>query len=177
MDLKDIYGKDTYICKVKDVGHMNGFSSGNFPSFPHRNSNQRTIGKTSQLDIPDSFLFISTEWVSEWSSSVMSDSLQIMDCSLPGSSVYGIFQARVLEWIAISFSRGSSRPRDRTQVSHIVGTRFTVWATREILYLLYTVKDKPSYLLIYNFPGRLTAYMKLFLSLPSQLLISRQPHG
>ena len=38
------------------------------------------------------------------------------DCSLPGSSVHGIFQARVLEWIAISFSRGSSRPRDRTRV-------------------------------------------------------------
>ena len=54
-----------------------------------------------------------------------------MDCSLPGSSVHGIFQARVLEWVAISFSRESSRPRDRTQVSHIVGRRFTVWATRE----------------------------------------------
>ena len=40
-----------------------------------------------------------------------------MDCSLSGSSVHGIFQARVLEWIAISFSRGSSRPRNRTQVS------------------------------------------------------------
>ena len=42
-----------------------------------------------------------------------------VDCSLPGSSVHGILQARVLEWVAISFSRGSSRPRDRTQVSHI----------------------------------------------------------
>ena len=42
-----------------------------------------------------------------------------MDCSLPGSPVCGIFQARVLEWGAISFSRGSSQPRDRTQVSHI----------------------------------------------------------
>ena len=40
-----------------------------------------------------------------------------MDCSPPGSSVHGIFQARVLEWVAISFSRGSSRPRDRTWVS------------------------------------------------------------
>ena len=40
-----------------------------------------------------------------------------MDCSLPGSSVHGIFQARVLEWVAIAFSRGSSRPRDWTQVS------------------------------------------------------------
>ena len=47
------------------------------------------------------------------------------DCSLPGSSVHGIFQARVLEWVAISFSRGSSQPRDRTRVSHIVGRRFT----------------------------------------------------
>ena len=54
-----------------------------------------------------------------------------MDCSLSGSSVYGIFQARVQEWIAISFSRGSSRPRNRTQVSLIAGRRLTVWATRE----------------------------------------------
>ena len=49
-----------------------------------------------------------------------------MDCSLSGSSVHGIFQARVLEWIAISFSRGSSRPRNRTQVSCIEGRRFTI---------------------------------------------------
>ena len=55
-----------------------------------------------------------------------------MDYSLPGSSVHGIFQAVVLEWIAISFSRGSSRPRDRTRVSHIVDRRFTVWATRKV---------------------------------------------
>ena len=40
-----------------------------------------------------------------------------MDCSLPGSFIHGIFQARILEWVAISFSRGSSRPRDRTRVS------------------------------------------------------------
>ena len=49
------------------------------------------------------------------------------DYSLPGSSVHGIFQARVLEWVAIAFSRGSSRPRDRTQVSLIVGRGFTIW--------------------------------------------------
>ena len=55
-----------------------------------------------------------------------------MDCSLPCSSVHGIFQARVLEWVAISFSRGPSRPRDWTQVSLIVGRHFTVWATREV---------------------------------------------
>ena len=55
-----------------------------------------------------------------------------MDCSLPCSSIHGIFQTRVLEWVAISFSRGSSQPRDRTWVSCNVGRRFTVWATREI---------------------------------------------
>ena len=54
-----------------------------------------------------------------------------MDCSLPGFSIHGIFQARVPEWVAISFSRGSSRPRDQTQVSRIVGRRFTLLATRE----------------------------------------------
>ena len=49
-------------------------------------------------------------------------------CSLPGSSVHGIFQARVLEWVAISFSRGSPSPRDRTPVFRIVERSFTVWA-------------------------------------------------
>ena len=56
-----------------------------------------------------------------------------VDCSLPGSSIHGIFQARVLEWVAISFSKWSSQPRDWTQVSSIVGWRFTVWASREVL--------------------------------------------
>ena len=51
-----------------------------------------------------------------------------MDCSMPASSVHGIFQARLLEWVAISFSRGSSRPRDRTQVSSIPGRCFNLWA-------------------------------------------------
>ena len=49
----------------------------------------------------------------------------LMDCSLPGSSIHGIFQARVLEWVAISFSRGSSRPRDRSRVSLVAGQWFT----------------------------------------------------
>ena len=53
-----------------------------------------------------------------------------MDCSLPGSSVHGIPQARILEWVAISFSRWPSQPRDWTQVSRIVGRRFIVWATK-----------------------------------------------
>ena len=56
-----------------------------------------------------------------------------MDCSLPGSSVHGIFQARVLRWVAISFSRGSSWSRGWTQVSRSVGSHFIIWATREVL--------------------------------------------
>ena len=59
-----------------------------------------------------------------------------MDCSLPGSSVHGICQARILEWVAISFSRGSSRPRDQTWVFCIAGRFFTIWATRETLHLI-----------------------------------------
>ena len=61
------------------------------------------------------------------SSSVVSDSYDPMDCSLPGSSVYGTFQARILEWVAIPFSRGSSQPRNRTHVSCIsfIGRQIT----------------------------------------------------
>ena len=56
-----------------------------------------------------------------------------MVCSPPGSSVHGIFQARILEWVAIPFSRVSSQPKDQTQVSHTAGRFFTVWATRDNL--------------------------------------------
>ena len=52
-------------------------------------------------------------------------------CIVPGSSVHGILQARVLGWVAISFSRATSQPRDWTHVSCIVGRFFTVWATRQ----------------------------------------------
>ena len=56
-----------------------------------------------------------------------------MDCSLPGSSVHGILQERILEWVVISFSRGSPQPRDPTRVSRIADRFLTVWATRETL--------------------------------------------
>ena len=56
-----------------------------------------------------------------------------VDYSSPGSSVHGILQARILEWVAISFSRGSSQPRDQTRVSCIAGRRFSLWATREAM--------------------------------------------
>ena len=53
-----------------------------------------------------------------------------MDCSLPGFSIHGIFQARILECVVISFSRRSSLPRVWTQVSCIVGRLFTIWANK-----------------------------------------------
>ena len=66
-----------------------------------------------------------------FSCSVMSDSCNFTDCSPPGSSVHEISQAKVLEWVAISFSQGSSQPRDLTQVSCFVGRFWTDLATRE----------------------------------------------
>ena len=78
-----------------------------------------------------------------------------MDSSLPGSAIHGIFQARILEWTAISFSRGSSRPRDWTLVSCIADRCFTVWATREAL---------ETVLWRYNYPN-------------SMVLAQKQTHG
>ena len=54
-----------------------------------------------------------------------------MDCSPPGSSVHSILQTIILEWVTVPFSRGSSQPRDRTQVSWTAGGFFIIWATRE----------------------------------------------
>ena len=65
------------------------------------------------------------------SHSVVSNLLDSMDYSLPSSSIHGILQARTLEWAAMSSSRGSSRPRDQTQVFLIAGGFLTSWATRE----------------------------------------------
>ena len=81
-----------------------------------------------------------------------------VDCSLPGSSVHGILQARILEWVAISFSRASSQPRD-TQVSCIAGRCFILWATREAFPKLaqthvHRVGDaiQPSHSLLFPYP-------------------------
>ena len=63
-----------------------------------------------------------------------------MDCSLPGISVHGILQARILEWVAIPFSRGSSQTRDQTQVFCIAGIFFTVWTSREAHHNCYHPK-------------------------------------
>ena len=69
-----------------------------------------------------------------------------MGCHLPGSSVHGISQTRILEWAAIPFSRASSRPRDWTKVSWIAGGLFIIWATSEghVIYIYPTSAPKCS---------------------------------
>ena len=71
--------------------------------------------------------------VKKWKSISRFSRVQLfaMDCSPPGSSVHGILQARILEWVAMPFSRGSSWPRDQTQVPCTAGRFFTIWITRE----------------------------------------------
>ena len=64
-----------------------------------------------------------------------------MDCSLPVFSIQRILQARMLEWVAVPFSRGSSQPRDRTWVSCIAGRFFTIWASRVDPFLLWREKQ------------------------------------
>ena len=68
--------------------------------------------------------------------SVVSTSSWPHGCSLPGSSVHGIIQARILEWVFISFSRGSSLHRDWTWVSRIVGRFFIDWTTSKLILIL-----------------------------------------
>ena len=75
----------------------------------------------------------------------MPSSLRPVDCRPPSPSIHGILQARILEWVAISFSRVSSQPRDRTQVSHVAGRRFNLCTTREALKYKNTVSQKTSY--------------------------------
>ena len=86
------------------------------------------------------YVFYGTSAKITWSSVLITQLCPIfcepMDCSPPGSSVLGILQARILEWVAIPFSRRYSRPRDRTQVPCIAGRVFYLWATRETAQIL-----------------------------------------
>ena len=92
---------------------------------------RQTVNTTQvQLLITEELLTTMSEWVSEVAQSCPT-LCDPMDCSLPGSSLHGILQARILEWAAISFSRGSSWLGDRTWVPCIAGRCFNLWATRE----------------------------------------------
>ena len=66
----------------------------------------------------------------------------LMDSSLPRSSVHEILQAKILEWVAIPFSRGFSWPREGTVVSRIAGRFFIIWATREAPFFMFKNIEK-----------------------------------
>ena len=115
------------------------------PNEPHRGMNGELMGKGSLHRNKDDFFFFPTfvtffNWNICYCCLVAKSCPTIcdpMDCSPPGSSVYGISQARILEWVAISFSRGYSQPRDLTCIScaSCVGRWFLYhWATREALF-------------------------------------------
>ena len=76
-------------------------------------------------------LFSAVLW--KWKMKVKVAQLCLTLCDPMDYTVHGILQARILEWVAFPFSRGSSQSRDQTQVSHIAGRFFTSWATREAL--------------------------------------------
>ena len=83
-----------------------------------------------------------------------------VDCSLPGFSIHGILQARILEWVTISFSRGSSRPRDRTQVSCTGGRCFNLYLV--MYYYVYVEWDWSLIFLCNNVSTYLSVYEFLF---------------
>ena len=104
-----------------------------------------------------------------------------MDCNPPGSSVHGIFQARIQEWVAISFNRLSSWPRNQTCVSCIGRQIFYYCATRAALEnIVYKTQNlnsrlvtkEPSWWLHYEVVGEKTAKVKLSGSVPRQLFTS-----
>ena len=95
---------------------------------------------------------------------LVSESCSVMStlCDSMDYTVYGTLQARILEWVAFPFSRGSSQPRDRTQVSHIAGGFFTSWATRE---------DQEYW------SGRLTASLNRIISISQLEKLRPTPHS
>ena len=83
-----------------------------------------------------------------------------MDCSPPGSSVHGVLQARKLAWVAITFFRVSSWPRDWTWISLITGRFFSVWATRK------AAMTKNQFLKIYGSSSVFPLYLSCIFNLP-----------
>ena len=115
-------------CLFYVKAHTTGLTSWSFAYLPCESDS--TLLKRLKLTGKGQFSFQSQR---KWSEVVQSRPTLCnpVDCSPPGSSIHGIFQARILEWVAISFSRESYQPRDRTQLSRTAGRCFTLWATRE----------------------------------------------
>ena len=99
----------------------------------------------------DIYTLLYIKWKWNCSCLAVSDSCDPMDCNPPGSSVHGILQARILEGVAIPFSRGSSWSRDQTQVCHSTGRFFTIWATGEApMYTIATAQPRDLYSILCN---------------------------
>ena len=104
-----------------------------------------------------------------WASPILCDP---MDCSLLGSSVCGILQARILEWVAMPSSRGSSWPRDQTCVSCIAGGFFTVWAIRKVQRGAFPYRKRfPFSIKSWSYHSEIID--EVYMSLVGQSLISR----
>ena len=100
-------------------------------------------------------LYLALKWLSPWwhTRSIAQLCLTLwgpVDCGLSDSSVHGVLQSGMLQWIAISFLRGSSWPRDWSQVSCIAGRFFTIWATSEAQNLALIIKPNISHLIDYK---------------------------
>ena len=120
-----------------------------------------SLGSKSQIWLSDwtdwlihSYIYSITIYMKSESIS-HSDTSDSMDWSPPGFSVHGILQARILEWVAISFSRGSLRPRGQAQVSRIAGGFFTTWATSEANYIYSYTWDILSHMQLFFLVGQL----------------------
>ena len=98
-----------------------------FHSINNKGINKKIIYKPEFIFSLNMYIFLCDKL--KVSHSVMSKSCNPVDCSLPGSFVHGILQARIPEWVAISSSRGSPWPRDWNQISHAADKFFTVWAS------------------------------------------------
>ena len=108
-----------------------------------RNTGIQSCSQTYNITESKFFRVIKTQLLDKQSESEVAQSCPTlchpMDSSLPGSAVHGIFQARILDWVAISFSRESLQPRNRTHLSHVscIGRRFfTTSTTSEALKLM-----------------------------------------
>ena len=96
-----------------------------------------------------------------------------MDCSLLGSSVHGILQAKILEWVAISFSRRSSQPSDKAWVSCIAGRFFTLWA----ISILGSPKYRPYVVPTYNWYQDWRAWKKKEANCPESIKLLEENIG
>ena len=146
-------------CNTVSPLHMNVFySKSKFPSAVCVKVQRKPTSPTNTI----SYLVLSCESEVAQSCPTLCDP---MDRSPPGSSAHGIFQSRVLEWVAISFSRGSSQPRDQTRISRIEGRCFLLYCSRfiivftQITYLKkQTHKNKTFLILQYNTLRNIVVY-------------------